>query len=305
MEKRILGRVPAYYQVRVIPFYRKQFGAHLPLAFAKIESDEEFDFPSDLHYATFYEIVVFFKGEGVIRVDGEVITLHDSFFLFISPHQKRQWEVDKKKVQGWHLAFETDFLASFFSDQLFPFRLQYFYNRQVPPYFQPTNRLFSFKHDIFTEMLDELANPKTDSRHLLRSLLYYILIKLNRAFCQYHQLEPDTQANNYAFRFKEELEKHIRHKHAVTDYAQLLGVSRVSLNKAIKEQFGVTTSEMIHERLLYEVKSELLYTTYSVAEIAFRLNFSEPNNLTRFFKRRTGSPPLIFRAGYQNDSSFA
>ncbi|MEM9258869.1 MAG: AraC family transcriptional regulator, partial [Bacteroidota bacterium] len=193
----------------------------------------------------------------------------------------------------------------FFSDKLFPYRLQYFYNRSVPPIFNPQERLFSFKHDIMEEIAQELENVQTDSIHLLRSILYYMLIKLNRAYCTFHGLEPDTELNNYAFQFKRLLEEKVREEQRVDFYTEELGLSRVSLNKAVKEQFGITLTKMIKDRLVYEIKSELLYSTQSVAEIAFDLHFSEANNLTRFFKRCTGKTPRDFRAAYQNDSYVA
>ena len=103
--------------------------------------------------------------------------------------------------------------------------------------------------------------------------------------------------------FKELLEKHIRDERQVNDYAKRLGISRISLNAAIKKQFGITATDMIKERLLFEIKTELLYTTKNISEIAFDLHFSEPNNLIRLFKSKTGLSPNAFRKTYQIDSS--
>ena len=70
-------------------------------------------------------------------------------------------------------------------------------------------------------------------------------------------------------------------------YAQKLGVSRVTLNKYIKLQFGVTVSEMIDEYFLFEIKSLLLYSQFSIKEIADKFAFSEPNHLVSVPKIRT------------------
>ena len=45
---------------------------------------------------------------------------------------------------------------------------------------------------------------------------------------------------------------------------------------------------LLKQRLLQEVKNDLLFSGLSVKEIAFRLHFSEPNHLMRFFKQMTG-----------------
>ena len=269
-----------------------------------IEETPKLTFSSDLHCTDFFEIMLFAEGNGYILLDTEKIEITKSTFLFISPFQKRRWYVNGKKLKGYFLIFEKDFLNELFSDKLFVYRLQYFYNRKVKPAFIPNKRLFSFKHDILDEILQEIKNYQNDSPHLLRSILYYMLIKLNREFCLYHNLENDTQLNNYAYRFKVALENNIKEKHLVEDYTELLGISRISLNTCLKKQFGETTTNMIKERLIYEIKSELLYSTKSINEIAYELNFSEPNNLIRMFKTKTGTTPNAFRQTYQIDSSF-
>lgn len=53
-------------------------------------------------------------------------------------------------------------------------------------------------------------------------------------------------------------------------------------------EFGLSSVHLLKQRLLQEVKSELLFSGLSVKEIAYRLHFSEPNHLMRFFKQMTG-----------------
>ena len=289
--------------MKVFHFLKNKHGVDLQMELGVIENTPDFFFFPEVHCTDFFEIMIFVKGNGHVIIDTHRIDLSDSFFLFISPFQKRRWYVDREKIKGFFLIFEKDFLSEFFADQLFVYRLQYFFNHKVKPYFIPSSRLFSYQHDILDEILYEIKNYQKDSPHLLRSILYYMLIKMNRVFCEFHQLEKDTQINNYAYLFKELLEKHIKKNRQVNDYAQKLGISRISLNAAIKKQFGVTASEMIKERLIFEIKSELLYSTKNISEIAYELNFSEPNNLIRLFKAKTGLSPNAFRKTYQNDHS--
>lgn len=94
--------------------------------------------------------------------------------------------------------------------------------------------------------------------------------------------------NNYAYQYKQLLEKNICNKTRVADYAEMMGISRVSLNKAVMCEFGLSAVHLLKQRLLQEVKNDLLFSNLSVKEIAFRLHFSEPNHLMRFFKQMTG-----------------
>lgn len=54
-------------------------------------------------------------------------------------------------------------------------------------------------------------------------------------------------------------------------------------------EFGMSAVHLLKQRLIQEVKSDLLFSGLSIKEIAFRLHFSEPNHLMRFFKQMTGT----------------
>lgn len=288
--------------MKVYNFNKEKYGIPLLMDLGIIENTPLFAFSNEVHSTDFFEIMIFSEANGHIIIDTEKVELSRGVFLFISPFQKRRWFVDNKKVKGYYLIFEKDFLNDFFSDKLFVYRMQFFYNPKLKPYFIPNkDRLFSHHHDIFEEILYEIKHFQEDSPHLLRSIMYYMLIKMNREYCEFHNLESNTQLNNLAFQFKVLIEHKIKSLQNVNDYSEELGVSRISLNDAVKKQFGITASEMIKERLLYEVKTELLYSTKSIAEIAYTLNFSEPNNMIRFFKSKMGESPNKFRKTYQID----
>lgn len=79
----------------------------------------------------------------------------------------------------------------------------------------------------------------------------------------------------------------------------MMHLSRVTLNKAVMNEFGVSASHLLRQRLLQEVKQALLFSDESVKEIAYRLNFSEPNHLMRFFKQMTGQTIGDFVSAYR------
>ena len=289
--------------MRTFHFDKNKYGASVQMDLARFEETPVFFFSPEVHCTDFFEILIFREGNGFLLLDGKKIPLAGNTFIFVSPFQKRQWYVDRAGIAGFFLIFEKDFLNDFFADKFFVYRLQYFFNHAVLPVLVPDKRLFSFEHDIFSEILKEIRQSQNDSVHLLRSILYYILVKLNREFCRQHQLPADTQLYPVAYRFKEAVEQHIRHWHQVNDYAAHLHLSRIALNTAVKKQFGRTASALIKERLLHEVKDLLLFTDLTIAEIAYELHFSEPQHLIRFFRQHAAQTPLEFRVTYQNGYS--
>lgn len=64
-----------------------------------------------------------------------------------------------------------------------------------------------------------------------------------------------------------------------------MNISRITLNKAVMHEFGMSAVHLLKQRLIQEVKSDLLFSGLSIKEIAFRLHFSEPNHLMRFSSR--------------------
>ena len=130
--------------------------------------------------------------------------------------------------------------------------------------------------------------------------MYYLLQKLNREYAQNHNLSNENSANNYACQFKKLLEIHIKEKQRISDYTQLLKISRITLNKAVKDQFNVTASSILKQRLLFEIKNLLMHSDMNIGEIAYELNFSAPNHLMRFFKTQTGNTTTEFMDSYQN-----
>ena len=260
-----------------------------------ILEESEYAFTTHVHQRDYFEILIFRDGSGKLLLDTTEVEVLRNRFVFISPGQRRKWAANTNTILGYSLQFEQFFISDFFADALFVYRLQYFYNPTLPTHFIANERLFSFKHDIFEEVKNELENYENDSAHLLRSIMYYVLIKLNRYYCNFHDLEYTTQGNTMAFKLKEAIENNFSKMHRVEDYTKLLGISRITLNRLSKNQYKQTISELIASRLLREIKVKLIFTNMSISEIAYSLNFSEPNNLIRFFKKHTSLTPLKYR----------
>jgi AraC-like DNA-binding protein len=47
--------------------------------------------------------------------------------------------------------------------------------------------------------------------------------------------------------------------------------------------------------LILEAKTYLLHTALSIAEIGYKLDFTDPSHFNRFFKKYSGATPAVFR----------
>ena len=286
--------------MKTIKFHKTDCGVDFLLNVLSSEEIKENYLSNEIFNTDFFEIIFFKTGKGSIILNHQSITIKDSSVVFISPFQKRKWNLNRTNLDFKVLAFQEDFLNDFFADKLFTYRLFYFYQLVYPLLMQIDNISFKKLWEQLNEIKTELVNTKADSVHIIRSLLYYLLQKLNRKYAQNHNLSNENSANNYACQFKKLLEIHIKEKQRISDYTQLLKISRITLNKAVKDQFNVTASSILKQRLLFEIKNLLMHSDMNIGEIAYELNFSAPNHLMRFFKTQTGNTTTEFMDSYQN-----
>jgi len=287
--------------LRSFIFEKRKYGFELLMDLHKFEDNPNVFFDPNPHVTDFFEIMAFEKANGKIELNGHKLEIVKNSFFFTCPFQKKSCNISLSGIKGFHLVFQNDFLSDFFDDKLFAYRLQYFYNYQQPQFLKLTKDEYDVISFALNEIISEIKNYQNDSPHILRSLLYFSLSKLNRFYSGHYNISSNTQSNSEIYKFKELLEARIRDIHTVEGYCNLLQVDRHKMNAMIKKHTGSTSKEIITNRLLQEIKIELRYTDKTIAQIAHSLNFSEPNNLARFFKNREGCSPSSFRENFQND----
>ena len=254
----------------------------------------------DTYNTDFFEILLFKTAKGSLILNQQKITIADNTIIFISPFQKRQWTLEKEGLDFTVLVFQENFLNDFFSDKFFTYRLLYFYQLNYPLHINLNEEQFQKAFEQLMEIKFELVEKKTDSIHIIRSLTYYLLLKFNRIYAERNDLSIERAENNYAYQFKQLLELHIREQQRIDYYADLLNVSRITVNSCVKKQFNVTATELLKQRLLFEIKNDLIHSGKTIAEIAYDLQFSEPGHMMRFFKTQTGITSGQFMLDYQN-----
>ncbi|UUC46896.1 helix-turn-helix domain-containing protein [Flavobacterium cerinum] len=255
---------------------------------------------TDTYNTDYFEVLFFKRAKGYVELNHSEIAVTDNTIVFISPYQKRKWKLDPDHLDFTMLIFQEDFLNDFFSDKLFTYRMLYFYQLKCPLKLPVAQDEMEKYYSTLMEIKAELQHIRMDSVHIIRSLLYYLLQKLNRNYSEMYDLPLELPVNNYAYQFKQLMEVHIKEKQRIEDYCELLRISRITLNKAVKAQFNLTASQLLKYRLLLEIKNLLLFSELNVSQIAGELNFSEAAHMMRFFKQQTGITTGAFLQDYQN-----
>lgn len=247
----------------------------------------------------FFSFYFFRRANGYVLLNFRKIELRDDMVLLLSPHQQQEWHVDEAELDYTFLIFREDFMRTFIADKFFVYRLLYYYQTDTPPYlFAAPEELAEYMR-LLGKIKQELLHPVADTYNLILSVLYYLLVVINRAYAKTYRLPVEVPKNNYAFQFKDLLEKHIRTVQRVQEYADMLRVSRITLNNSVVAQFGVSATHLLKQRLLEELKNELLFSDRNVSQLADEFHFSDPSHLMRFFKQQTGKTFTQYITDYQ------
>jgi AraC-like DNA-binding protein len=75
------------------------------------------------------------------------------------------------------------------------------------------------------------------------------------------------------------------------ELARRVGMSEITLRRAFKATFGITIIDYVRDRRLDAARVMLRDGRLQVAEIAYRVGYSDPANFTNAYRRRFGNPP--------------
>ena len=277
-------------------FDKNKYGKEILIDTADMK---EFNQAIKIAQPAFYIVVALNKAKGTVQIDMESYEIEDHTVLFISPNTHVNIE-NVQAVDAIWLFFEGEFLDFFFQDKFFTYKFDFLHGPKALLPLTLNTSDFTDAYWLFQQIHTEKRALKEDSHHFLRSLLYLLLIKLNRQYGSRYRSEGNVIQDNRVLQFKKLLETHIKELKTVEEFAQKLGISKTFLNNLCNSHFGKPCSHLISERLLLETKQALIFSSKDIGEISFEFGFSEPSNFIRFFKKHTNKTPLSFRLEYSN-----
>jgi AraC-like DNA-binding protein len=236
-------------------------------------------------------------GQTKITYDNTNVTNLNSFLVFQSPGLLYSFYRDNA-ANGYLLYFKKECL-SFFKpdfDKEFPF-----FNILHTNFFKLNQSKFQDFAPHFEEVFTAYENA-TDNQHTIASVkllaLLYQLKEFTTAFKQWEE-GFTTPQQILLQKFVQLVNNIYIDKRTIDEYAALLNVTPNHLSQSIKSASGKNALTYINERLLAEARSLIQFTNFDIAEIAYQLNFSDPANFGKFFKKHTDLTPLEFRKSKQ------
>jgi AraC family transcriptional regulator, transcriptional activator of pobA len=232
-------------------------------------------------------------GHTKILYDNTNVTELNSFLVFQAPGLLYSFYRDDS-ANGYLLYFKKDCFSFFKPDfeKEFPF-----FNILQTNFFKLNQSKFRDFAPHFEEVFKAYEHAN-DNHHTVASIkllaLLYELKEFTTAFKQWEE-SFTTPQQILLQKFTQLVNNFYIDKRTIEEYAETLHVTPNYLSHSIKSASGKNALSFINERLLSEAKSLIRFTNFDMAEIAYRLNFSDPANFGKFFKKNTGQTPLEFR----------
>lgn len=151
---------------------------------------------------------------------------------------------------------------------------------------------------LFSEIGNELTLKDSSMEEMVRVLLKQVIIRATRLWKTQqlpHQLMETPAEVEFYRNFNQLVEMHFKKWHAVSDYAEVLGITAKTLSNKFNKFNLVQPNEIIKSRILLEAKRLLCFTDWSVKEIAYELGYEDPAYFNRLFTAKVGNSPVIFR----------
>lgn len=248
----------------------------------------------------YFVFVYVCDGEGKLGLDNTVHLLGPNTFYYAIPLHISSITINKA-LKGYLASVSDTFIRQSYRGDLytvFPFLA---YQAPIPVLVKlPLQECFS---KYLTTIHETFKCEKGQYRsQIISNLLVAFLYKVKQLMLT----SPDCKTFNSSplvRKFLVMLDENFREMVAgkeprmakVADFADRLHVSPNYLGSRVSKETGKPITRWIKRMVLSEAEALLMNTDLSIQQISDKLQFDEPTNFTKFFKKETGRTPKDFR----------
>jgi len=239
------------------------------------------------------QIFILEKGGGSLFSEGKEIALETPCIIII-PNGVLHGFVWEQNIGGSVLTLSLPFYESCLEErqiilnQFQQLQYQAFDKKETP-----------FKEILFIkESLEkEITEQKVEKQYIITLLFNLLMSKLYRKNIagQDQVITNDNRTLTYFNTFQKEIAQTIDSTKKIHEYATKLNITTVHLNRICQSLVQKSALQIVHEKLITQAKKHLLYSTKTISEIAYSLNFKDLSHFSKFFKKMVGVGPRSFR----------
>lgn len=248
-----------------------------------------------LQRKNYYSLVFLTKGSAKLTVDFSKYDIEDSHMICLAPYQPYMLS-SSEKCAGVLLNFHPDFFCTYRHQNEIETEGVLFHNFNQPPFFQVKEQ--TIFQSLLDQMSREMDNNTIAQHEVLVAYLKVFLIESVRQKKQYNASDVPQSSNRQSEMIQslvDTIEDNFCSKHSSQDYADMLCINTKTLAGLVKKYLNQTPTNLITNRIVIEAKRELYLTSKSVKQISALLGYQDEFYFSRFFKKKVGVSPDIYR----------
>lgn len=237
------------------------------------------------HFVVSYALAGSFRNyidfkETIVR-PGDVALVNPNHIHFVRP-------VDKKVIKVIILAFNR----SFFNRLSLSSRINMMANNPQVNLIVPGQR---YDADVIPLLIRAIFQEYQVNQKATPAIVSLMSLLVARMGEQHEPAKEMPKSNFIYYSFLKLLDERISTTHRVSYYADALTLSEKSLNRACQAVAQSSPLAIIHQKINFEAKRQLVYDQSSAKEIAYSVGFADPIQFSKFFKQHNGFTPLEYR----------
>lgn len=237
----------------------------------RLDKDSVPEMKSYPHRDDYYIIVLVTRGTVAVAVDFEDVTISAGEAIVVSPSQVHSPSSAAGGAEGWLLALASEY----FTPREIDAAARYALHTAPIAFDEKTSddivRLFG----ILLRRIDDIsvALPLASA---IKSLVFSGMTESGGKNIDRYM--------TIVTRLKKLLDANMKNEKRPSRYAEMLNISEVYLNEAVKKATGFSVSAFIRSQVVLAAKRHLVYTSLSASEIALELGYEDYAYFSKLFK---------------------
>lgn len=241
----------------------------------------------------FWTILYISEGQGYHSIDFHKYFYKTGDIIVVQKNQVQSFQVNKE-VKGYIIHINEPFFYSVNGVGGDTF-LEYIDQSYGSPIVSVDVSLESTNRILIELIYREYCKFADPSRYFLISSLFESFVRSIQPSTQLTEIDYSSRTYINFSTFKTLVEENYMYHKTVAEYADMMNLSKKTINQSTRIVAGLSAKQYINQRLLLEIKRYLSQGDLMNYEIAELLGFEEASNMTNFFKRYEGISPKEFR----------
>ncbi|MBW1294996.1 helix-turn-helix domain-containing protein [Aquimarina litoralis] len=264
------------------------------LAF-RLEQFDELSHFDHIQRKNYYSIILLKGNHFTLKADFSTYELSGNQLICLAPYQPFMI-TSSEKCTGWLLNFHPDFFCTYRHQNEIETEGILFNNFYGLPYFEIAKETLFY--NLINQISEEMNRNSIAQHEVLVAFLKVLLIEAVRQKKQFDKTIVPKFLDNQSELLQnlvDAIENNYKRLHSPQEYADELCVSPKTLASISKKYLNQTPTSLISNRIIIEAKRELYLTSKPVKQVAALLGYEDEFYFSRFFKKKVGVSPDIYR----------